>query len=121
MIDYLSKHPCHAKLMDYIIAPCGNPDAYDQFVRSKEESKDPCNLKRSPSKGAVKQKPCQPCSGSKSKNGTVIMDLTLNFPVILGADDLRNIPTENFLGELAMLPVLKLRGLLEYFFKKPSI
>lgn len=163
MIDYLSKNPNYVKIMDYLIVPCGNPDAYDSFIKSKVKGENTSEVnKRASNCNIPAKKPCiqslknrnkelsssgssssedlpfiyvnankngkniDPCHSSsenprknvpketrksKSMNNTCHsmsenkkdsnfrMDLTLNFPVVLGLNDMRNLPTDTFLGK----------------------
>ncbi|XP_050309312.1 uncharacterized protein LOC126745488 [Anthonomus grandis grandis] len=170
MIDYFTRNPNTIKLMDYLIVPCTNPDAYDKYIKSKEQ-KNKCNLKRSTSKTNCcnldekkrrNNKNCQKpkcsdkdgfsdivdysveCGLSRSvllgnqaqnkkadnkgnkptrkesktdnkkninKNKTAYKnspekvdsfraDLSFNFPVVLGLNDMRNIATDKFMEQI---------------------
>ncbi|XP_066151794.1 carboxypeptidase B-like [Euwallacea fornicatus] len=137
IIDYLCKNQSYIKIMDYFVAPCGNPDAYDQFVRGKAETsrresrkKDSSTLdkrssddgtkfenKKTTNKGKKRDvesakldknldhahlKAKGKRGGSEEQNEAlhVHMDLSMNFPVILGANDMKNMNTTVFLEKI---------------------
>lgn len=146
IIDHLCKNPNFVKLMDYFIVPCGNPDAYDDFVKSRNNESSTPGTKRTtgkessgfcgkkprlqasssqrikskqvPDNGSVQSKQklekktthrnlrqhqnakeCNGSNGGETKQKLSIhMDLSTNFGVYLGANDMRNILTSTFLG-----------------------
>ncbi|KAF7285507.1 hypothetical protein GWI33_010605 [Rhynchophorus ferrugineus] len=111
MIDFLTHNQNFITIMDYYIVPCCNPDSYDTFVRSKEppdkkidnsNNRRTCpSLRKRQSKLPKTQSPADTtkaaiCVPAEKNESVAPMDLTFNFPVILGINDMRNIPTDLF-------------------------
>ncbi|XP_060523212.1 uncharacterized protein LOC132700109 [Cylas formicarius] len=70
LVYHLAKNPNSCRLLNYHVIPCSNPDAYDAALRP-ENRPDPSHP----------------------------VDLTRNYPVLLGLGDLRSVPTGTFLGK----------------------
>lgn len=67
LIDYVAKNSSSTKLMDYMVIPCSNPDAYENSL----------------------------CKGEKNSN--VSMNLSQNTPIFLGLEDIKCIPNDIFM------------------------
>ncbi|XP_030757157.1 uncharacterized protein LOC115883024 [Sitophilus oryzae] len=116
LIDYMAKNPNYVKIMDYYIVPCANPDSYNNFVlrENLKFNKPKSNLKKTPNCGNGTNKKETGISGSKSKASSgpksekndekkispPPINLNLNFPVLLGINDMRNIETKDFLEKI---------------------
>ncbi|KAL1497755.1 hypothetical protein ABEB36_008658 [Hypothenemus hampei] len=107
IIDYLCKNPNIVKVMDYFIVPCSNPDAYEMFIKdniektSSETAKLTCpNVKNSKRSNDASSKIRNTKTNKAENKNSIQTDLTLNFPVILGVNNMKQIPSDLFIEKI---------------------